>query len=206
LYQCVPLASVVRSFSSVTRCEELQDQSTPVRAHRQADGDLLPARARTRQQQVGDVAAGDEQHEGDHAHSQAAREHELLPERRGKCRLRERPQRERPSAVVRGKALGQGTADAVDLRLCLLERRPILEAAERLIDETASRVVAFGAEPGEHFAIHRERHPQIGTTDRERAAKAFGGHADHVEALSVERQGLAHDARVGAEAAHPQAV
>ena len=58
--------------------EELLDQTTPAGADRQPHGNLLAPRARPRQQQVGDVAARDEQDQADHGHADAAREHELL--------------------------------------------------------------------------------------------------------------------------------
>jgi hypothetical protein len=45
--------------------EELPDDAAAARAEGDADGDLAPARGGAREQQVGDVGAGDEQHAAD---------------------------------------------------------------------------------------------------------------------------------------------
>ena len=185
--------------------EELLNQPPPAGANRQPHRNLLPAAAGARQQQVGDVAAGNQQHQADHGHAEAAREHQLLLERRREGCLGQRSQRERAAAIVGRVTLGQAPADAVDVRLGLLERHAVLQAAKPLIDEAAPRVVALGAQPGEHLAVHRERHPQIRTANREGAAEAFRGDADHVEALAVQGQALADDGGVAAEAPRPTA-
>ena len=62
--------------------EELPHQLTPGGAERQPDGDLPLAHEGAGDQQVGDVGAGDEQHQADHAHQHDERHREVVADRR----------------------------------------------------------------------------------------------------------------------------
>ena len=92
--------------------EELADQAAASGADRRAHDDLAAARRGARQQQIGDVGAGDEQHE---AHR--AEQHEQRLPRRADDGLMERRDAHALVAVAARVLGGQPGGDAGHLRL-----------------------------------------------------------------------------------------
>ena len=83
---------------------EQQPGEPPSRAaQRQAHAEFVAARQRAREQQAGDVGAGDEQHEPDGHHHREERRLEAAPQRRAAGRRRRQSERLREIARAGGR-------------------------------------------------------------------------------------------------------
>ena len=166
--------------------EQLADQAAAGGAQRQPHGDLAPAPGGARQQQTGDVGAGDEQDEGDRAGEQQEEgpgigHHALL-------------QAHQLDPVVGGVLLAQVGGHRLGLRPRPLEVEPRPQAGD-----DAEEVET----PRRPFGVELERHPDVGlVAEREPA----GEHADHGDRLAVEDDGATDDRRIAGEAPLPEAV
>jgi len=103
---------------------KLANDAQTASAERRADGDFPPPCHRARQEQVGDIGAGDQQNEADDGEQY----HEGLAHGPG----RKLAQRNQKHIVARGDGilLVQARNDGVDIALCLRERDAGLEAAD----------------------------------------------------------------------------
>ena len=107
--------------------QELPDDAPACRADGDANGDLAGARRRTREQQVGDIRAGDEQHEHDRAHHRD----ETSPARPADESVGERFHRPLVTSLRRsGYAAVSCCGDAVHFRLRLPGARCVAQPAE----------------------------------------------------------------------------
>ena len=107
--------------------QQLPDDAPARRAHRVAHRHLARPRRRARQQQVGDVGAGDEQHEADRAHQRQ----EDDADRAGVEALVERLDDADGQLLVAGRVgRGQPLDDAVELGLRLRGRDAGLQPRE----------------------------------------------------------------------------
>ena len=88
--------------------QELAEEAAPRRAQRETDRDLLLPVGGPRQQQVRDVGAGDEQHEGDRAQEQHQGRAQVADDR-----VEERLQGHALPGVAVGKLLGQAGGDGL---------------------------------------------------------------------------------------------
>ena len=143
--------------------QELPDHRPAARAQRGAERELALPDRRPHQQQVGDVGAGDHQHETDRAEQDQQRGPGMLDD----VLL----QRHGPDAHLRAGMLRELLAelqrDAVHLRLCLGEGHARLEPAEH----REERVV-----PRRRLAVvELQRRPHLGVRDQERLGRAARG-------------------------------
>ena len=183
--------------------EQLPDDS-PVRgAERGPHRHLLAPPDRARQQQVGDVRAGDQQHEADGRHQHDQRSPHVADHL-----LAQRHDAEREAAVRRIDVRMTGAKarrQRGHLRLRLLERRAGPELRHDVVVLAAADLRRVGSER------QRQQHLRIGD-DAERGQRLLAQrerrlqHAHDLCRLAVEHDRPADHGRVAAEAALPGAV
>ena len=164
--------------------QELLQQPAAARAQRRADRELFLTSEGAREQQVGDVGAGDQQDEADGAEQHQQRTADVADDL-----LVQRHDAERQAAIGRidvRKVAPQPGGDGVHLGLRGGGAGAGLELGENV-------VVLAGADGG---SVRRERQRQedlavLGDPKRRhhlaRQRESFGQHADDLERLSVER-------------------
>ena len=162
------------------------------RAEREADRDLLLPARRPREQQRGDVGAGDQQHEADRAEQHEQRGPHVADQRSRsgrrlrrvvRVRLRELPAQPRADRV------------RVSARACSSDT-PALEPADR------PRANAARGSSVRSLIVQRKRHDDVGRATATRIAR--GSTPTMSYGLPFERDRPADDGRIGAEAAAPQ--
>ena len=172
--------------------ETLAHQPAAARPERHAHGKFALARNRARQQQAGDIDAGDQQHQADRAQQQPERGAHIPTSGRSGCATKPRP------LLVSGYCCGQAAADRwpvpsapgpASRRAGGARRRPAGMRVATLHD--AARVLA-------------ERGKEVGLVSVQ--PEAGGRDADHGIGLSVKDQRRADRCRASGEAALPQAV
>ena len=172
--------------------QQLPHDAPARRAHRVAHRDLARPCRRARQQQVGDVGAGDQQDEADRAHQ--GQEHDA--DRAGVEAFVERLDDADGELLVAGRmSRGQALDDAVELGPRLRGGDAGLQAREH--GEVADVAAA---------ALLRRRdrrHPQLGVG---RELDAGRHHADHRGRLAVDADRQAEHAAIAAVARLPQRV
>ena len=171
--------------------EELPGDPRPARAEGGADGELAGARGAACQQQVGDVAAGDEEHEADRAEKREHAARVVADE------IVEHGDRRE---VELGRLAREGAAETLGVGAQLAERlfvgRPGLQPRVDLQVVLVVHRLALGRE--------RDRHPELfavgGVVERRRHD------ADDVVGASVERDAAPDRRRIAAEPPRPEAV
>ena len=174
--------------------QELAHDPPRARAEAGAHGDLTPAGGGSRQQQVGDVGAGDQQHGADGAQDEEQRRphlaRQLLRQRFGD-----------DDRFRRLVGIARGLAPALEAEVVAEPRHlaPGVVDAASLAQAAQHRVApAVGAR-----GVGPEWDPQLGPA---REVEAGRHHTHDGEGIAVENERLADDLRVAAEAALPQAV
>ena len=133
--------------------QQLTDEPPAAGAERRADADLALARARAREEQIGDVRAGDEQHDRDRAEQH---QHPRLGARADEV-IAQRPHACATVLVPVGMGRLERRSDLVHLRLRLLERDARLQSRDALqVDAQVVRV------PNPLSLGNDVRHPEIG--------------------------------------------
>ncbi len=181
--------------------ELLADDARRAGAERAADGDVTFARGRTRELQVRDVRAADEQHEHDRRHH----DEERRAGRRDQVLL-QRVHRRHPShalRVVRRVELSQARAERVHAPARFIEADAGLQQADRGGKESR----------GVRRRRQRRRDPSarrpdlgLGFECHARMTECRLGDADDRVRVVVDAQRLAKHGAVGAERASPEAV
>ena len=183
--------------------QQLLQDPPPRRSEREARRDLAPPFDRTREQDAGDVAARDQEHEAgqDSEHRDEADERQDR-RRRHALRVGDVDAPARHAVVTLRRQVG--VHDALQLVARLPRRGAGLEPADRRhphrVVHRQRRAVARV-----HVHFHRHRHPEIGADDRG-AGEAGLGDADHRVGSVVEADGLAEHVRAGGEAPAPELV
>ena len=172
--------------------EQLPDDPPPARAERDADGDFARPVGRARQQQVGDVGAGDEQHERDRAHQRP--EHRL--DLRADDEVEERRDLRRDVLVAVLVLIRKLRGDVLHLAAGLLERGAVGQAA---VDHEGSPL----ARQPEYRRPLGHRHPDLAL---ERPFEAVGHHADDRGGNRVDADRFADDRGIGRIARFPDAA
>jgi len=155
------------------------------RAERRPDREFAPARQSGRQQQVGDIGAGDQQHHQHRAHENAQRLNHIADDHL-EIGLH-------VDAVVVAELLRQLAADRLHLLLRALRCDAGLEPRIHLQEVIAALLLVEGA-------LHRQE--DVGAAMREVRAH----HADDFERLVVNRDFPADDIRIAVEAPRPVGV
>ena len=183
--------------------QQLSQKTRAIGAHGGANRHLLLANRRARQQQVGNVATGDQQHEADGAEQHVEGEAHVADDL-----VDQRNDADRQTAVRRivGRILLlHSIRDSVHLGLRAFDGDAGLERREDVVVlAVALRLRAGGQRQRKQQIdvlnpVHR-RHDLF--VERE----VFRHHADHGEVVAVERERLADDRRIGAEASLPESV
>ncbi len=146
--------------------EQLPDNAAAARTERRAHGDLAAPARGPRQKEIGDVRAGDEQHERDAGHHQIENERDLI----GQKRLAERAEVRAP-AFIRSRVLGgQAAGDRVEILAHPFDGHARLHPAKRKQAASAARILRYDglernpeplivgkSKPGRHHANHDVR-------------------------------------------------
>lgn len=152
------------------------------------------------------MAHAHEQHKAHDDHQQRPGIHHDTTEAGVDGGLGERNHRAAARAIL-VRILGRKSgADRRDVGARLLDGYARPQAPGNVQEQRPPRIPALEKEPIEDFAVHRERHPQLGSTDGVRPAERFRRHSDHGERAAVDGDRTANDARFAAEAALPEPV
>ena len=178
---------------SVSNCLAMRARPAP-RAAR--SDELAPPRDRARQQQVGDVGARNQQHEPDGGEQdEKGRPHVAA---QGVAHRRDR----NGAGLVIGWMLpAQLLADAVHLGRRAVDGDARLQLGQGVNGPAAAAAIRL---------IVADRHPDLGGRVEEplgvERLERSGHDAEDAERPVLQRDGAAHDRRIGAEAAAPQAI
>ena len=177
--------------------QELTDQPPAARAEGRPHGHLVPPAQRPREQQVGDVRAGDQEDEAD----RARQDRERRPHRTREL-VAEGNDRHRSGRIVGGVLGSEPAADSIEVFAGLGEGDALFQASDRLQVLAAAAGVRRGR-------VVAERRPDLGRlVEVRREQRLEGGrhHADDLEVLLVHPDLPADDGGVGAEAPPPERV
>ena len=161
-------------------------------AERGANGNLAMPRGGARQQKIGDIRAGDEQHAADRAEERV--EHRLHV---AHAVILDRHHEDAPAFVGIGILLRELGGEHFELRLRLRDRHARLEPAHDIDVMPATRVVR------RFIRLECHRHPDI---DFARQAKAGRRDADDGVRLAIELNRAADDIARAAENALPKRI
>jgi hypothetical protein len=192
-------------------CKELPHQPPPAGADREPHRHLAPARARPRQQQVGDVGARDRQHRADDPEEQPRHRDQLRPLSRHV--VVDPPQHEAVLRRVRdAQAIGRRRDRHVgrlglrfrDARLQTRDGEEPTVAAD--LQQIGIHLAGVARARRPHHRLHRHRHVDIPRRSELRTGKVRGRDADDRERLTVQQDRVAEDVAAAAEATLPEAM
>ena len=179
--------------------EQLPHQPLPARAQSRPDGDLLAPPGGARQQQVGHVRAGDQQHQ-DHRPEQ----HQQRPADVAHHLILQADYVHAEGAValvLHPDAIG----DDIDVRLRLLHRNTRLEPHQDVVVLVAPPLHRVRAQGQREKNVHR-RHRPFRRHDLGVQQEAGLQHARHGERIAVQGNALADDVGIGIEKPLPDRV
>jgi hypothetical protein len=176
--------------------EQLTHEARPSRAHGHAHGHLLGPPLGSREQEVGDVRAGDEEHEENGRHEEEHLDPDIGQHVVGEGRRLQRMELG-VEAVCRSIFLAGPRDDPIEIGLGALERRPLAQSRHEVEEVTAAGVDVVRG-------IHAQGtpHVDVGVLDVEAGRQD----ADDRGRPAVEADGGSEDRRVGAERPPPQTV
>jgi hypothetical protein len=197
--------------------QELPYQLAARGAERQAHGDLLLPHEAARDQQVGDVGAGDQQDQTHHRHQDDQRRREIVAEpgeskRRG---FDDQVSGHEPFAGVwrplfrprqRHLVLTDLQEQPLQRRLRRGDRVSGLEPGEHLHPSRAAVVHVHPIPLGRHHRFHLDRHADLRRLRRIEAGESPRRHADDRHRVVVHQDLLTDDGAVAAEAVDPVVV
>ena len=184
--------------------EELPDEPRRASAECLTDRHLSTARRRSREQQIGDVRAPDEQHQTDAAEQKQQRSTDIAGDTVGEWKHAHVPVARR--RVVRGILPSQRLHEHIDAALRVGDGDAGREPTDRARKESRARLDRGLVE---RRAAKPERRPDLGSALFARVArrlKASRHHADDAIRIGIELHDPADDSGIGAEHSLPQAV
>ena len=170
--------------------EQLPDDASASRSEGNPDGELATSRRRTGEQQVGDIRAGDEEHEGDACHHQA----EQKPDVVGEKRFVQRPDPGAPASVESGVRTGKAPGNRVEILLRARLRDIRRETSKR---EEIAPVSTVAGHP------RLQGKPQSLVLGKRKVDRH---HADHGVRHAVDQDSPPQDLAIGRVARAPQPV
>jgi hypothetical protein len=179
--------------------QQLPHDAPPAGADREPDGNLPASCRRPRQQQIGDIGAGDQQHQADRSHQQLQRQREIgdaiaLPaasveeEQTGGIG----PSRKRPGGFRQRR-----------LRLLAADLR--FQPSEHT-QPAGIAIVQFAVASRLRLRLHHHRHVDIVDGAAESAGELRRRDPDDGVRLSIQADGLAEGGGIAAESPAPQSV
>jgi hypothetical protein len=159
-----------------------------------AHGDLAPARHAPDQQQVGEIGAGDEEHEAHRTHE----DEQGRPHRTDHLRL----ERQQPRAVLGDPVAAQARRERIRLTRRRRQVDPRGQPADGVDEVQPARGTGFIDEQGHDDVASRSVLEVPGQDGVEPGRQ----HADDGERGAAERHGAAQDFGIGGEVRAPQAV
>src|SRR5262245_40245196 len=175
--------------------QQLPDDATAIRAQRSAHGNFPPPPRGARQQQVGNVRAGDQEHHPDRAEQHEQRQTNLARELRA-----QRNQIHPPAGVEIRVLLLYPAVNSAHLGLRLLQTEAGFDPSHRHGATSAPRAILFVNLPGRPY-LRLLGGQRAGITA---PVEARRHHADHRGFIAAQDQFAPDDLRVAAEPPLPQ--
>lgn len=186
---------------------QLTGQPAPADAECQADGDLPPALRGPGEQQVGEVEAGDQQHQAHHRQEQRRASRGSCPESGRQHGRVDRLGHVGEHLVDLGMVAGQALAERLQVGVGRVHVEAASEASERHEHQGGPvAVVEVLHRVGTDHAVHGHRHPQLGHQAHFETAEGRWRHADHGEGKGVDADRAPDHTGVPTEALAPEAV
>ena len=176
--------------------QELPQQARSARAEGRPDGDLARAAARPREQEVGDVGAGDGEDEAN-----GAEQYEQRRSHAGDEAFGQGNDLDSPALILLRILARERRLHGRELGLRVGRCRPALQAP----DDPQVVAPAPLAQVGEHRVV-RQRQPELDPRRLGRRLESRRHDADDHDGLLVEKDRLADDRRIGAQSARARAV
>ena len=187
--------------------QKLAYQAEASRAHGCANAQLLFPFGGLRQQQVGQIDAGDQQHQTDHAHQHAACKRKLPPLIDSQRRFVQGKEFDGAALIVAGILLLKADGDRFHGCLRLLDAHSGFQPADDREPAEAPVIFPVLELPGKHIVAHADGNPQhVGTAERDDSFEAWRRDAHNGVGRPIQVDGLADLFVVGTESPRPQAV
>src|SRR6185437_3540832 len=192
-------------------CKELANQAAALRAQSKPDGDFALARAGTRQHQVGQIGAGNHQHQSRNGQQQP-QGHLIVAAKPGKP-VGYRKWRELHSEITLGAVrrihgrksrLHDRRRNACQLSRSFFKRPSRLEAPQNGQPPAMGHRVKVFRRVDDRLRTNKDRHTKFAAYLQ--AIKAGRGHADHWEGMAIQAYSSSDDIGITAELSLPEAV
>ena len=185
----------------------MPDQPAAARAHRRAHADFFFPGRRAGQQQIGEVDAGDQQHQAGYRHQHPTGHEELLAGIDAHGIRSDRREFHAAAFVLVRIFLLQARSDRPQGAPRLVDAHPGFQTAGNEHQQAAARLHEFRERARGHLLVHSQRHPEfVGRSQQKRALESRRSHTNHGQGGSIQIDRLADEAGVAAELPYPQAV
>src|SRR6202171_958856 len=187
--------------------QKLPNQAGAPRAHRRANAQFFFAFGGLREQQIGQVDAGDQQHQADHAHQYAAGERKLPPLIDAQRRFVQGKEFHGAALVVSWILFLQAGGDRFHGRPRLGNADLRLQAADDREPAEAPVILEILELPGKHIVAHADGNPEhVRAAERHDSFEIRGRDTQDRVRCAIQGDGLADQLVVGTESPGPQAV
>ena len=185
----------------------MADETSASRAHGGTNAQFFFALGRLREQQIGEVDAGDQEDQADHAHEHAAGKRKLLPLINAQRRLVERKEFNGAAFIVARILLLEAGSDGLHRGASLRKVNLRFQATDHGEPAEAPVIFEILELAGKHIVAHGDGNPeQVGTAKRNDAFEARWRDAHDGVRCAIQQDGLADEFFVGTKPACPHAV
>src|SRR5713226_6897404 len=172
-----------------------------------ANAEFFFAAGGLREQQVGEIDAGNQENESDDTHHESAGKGKLAAIVGADGGLGERRERDAPSGIIGGEGALEAGGNRLQRRFRRGHGDSVFQAAVDDGRQKTARVEIVLEEAGEHLRVHADGNPNfLGGEKGEGAFEAVRGDADDGVRCGVEGDGLTDNIGIGAEFVGPQTV
>src|SRR6267143_3523417 len=187
--------------------QKLPDQAGAPRAHRRANAQFFFAFGGLREQQIGQVDAGDQQHQADHAHQHAAGERKLPPLIDPQRRFVQRKEFHGAALVVARILFLEAGGDGLHGRARLGNADLRLQAADDREPTEAPVILEILELAGKHVVAHADGNPEhVRAAERHDSFEIWRRDTQDRVRRAIQGNGPADQPDVGTESPDPQAV